>query len=219
MEKIAKETLDKAISYETFRALNAKMVLEGFTSGPNQSPIMLQYTEINDFRMKRLDRTTVLNEEIQSLLSTIQSPLIFLSITEAWCGDGAQILPVIDKIASSSQHIEHNVIFRDEHPEVIDAFLTNGARSIPIVIVLDATTFEVLGHWGPRPETAQAMVMDAKLAAENADSEELKKKIKLDSQSALQSWYARDKTKSIQLEFGAFLAVSCLPLAVGEKLQ
>ncbi|MEZ4949518.1 MAG: thioredoxin family protein [Saprospiraceae bacterium] len=165
MEKIAKETLDKAISYETFRALNAKMVLEGFTSGPNQSPIMLQYTEINDFRMKRLDRTTVLNEEIQSLLSTIQSPLIFLSITEAWCGDGAQILPVIDKIASSSQHIEHNVIFRDEHPEVIDAFLTNGARSIPIVIVLDATTLEVLGHWGPRPETAQAMVMD-KLAAE-----------------------------------------------------
>jgi hypothetical protein len=219
MEKIAKETLDKAISYETFRALNAKMALEGFTSGPNQSPIMVQYTEINEFRMKRLDRTTVLTDEILSILSSIQSPLIFLSITEAWCGDGAQILPVIDKIASGSSLIEHKLIFRDEHPDIIDAFLTNGARSIPIIIVLDANTLEVLGHWGPRPETAQAMVMDAKLAAENVDSEDLKKQIKLDSQSALQSWYARDKTKSIQLEFGAFLAVSCWPLAVGEKHQ
>ena len=55
--------------------------------------------------------------------------------------------------------LELRIVLRDEHPEVMDRYLTNGSRSIPIVIALDEE-FRELGHWGPRPRELQAWVME-----------------------------------------------------------
>jgi hypothetical protein len=84
-----------------------------------------------------------------------------LIITEDWCWDAANTLPVIAKLADATGDIDLKVLERDEYPEVMDQYLTNGARSIPIVIALD-TTFRELCHWGPRPTELQAWAMENK---------------------------------------------------------
>jgi hypothetical protein len=201
MYQIPEEVLAKAISYEAFRTMSQKMAEEGFTSGPDQRPIMIRYTEINDFRMRRLDRTTRLLPEVEVFFRSMDTPITLLSITEAWCGDGAQVLPVIDKIASLNDNISHRLIFRDEHPEVMDHFLTNGARSIPVIVIIDSRTGTSLGQWGPRPKVAQEMILENKAFLATIEDEDAKAKAKNEGQAALQSWYAKDKTRSIQREF------------------
>jgi hypothetical protein len=76
--------------------------------------------------------------------------------------------------------LELRVILRDQHPEVMDLYLTNGSRSIPIVIALDEQ-FRELGHWGPRPRELQAWVMANRLTVPKAEL-----------YPQVRQWYARD---------------------------
>ena len=65
-------------------------------------------------------------------------------ISEGWCGDAAQILPVINKMALVSNKIEFRIVLRDENPALMDAFLTNGGKAIPKVIMIDNESGEVI---------------------------------------------------------------------------
>lgn len=192
MKTIAQNIIDKSQNYTAYREMIDTLFAENKTTGENQSKAMLHYTHLNITRMKRLEKTTKLTEATLTDLKNIEKPLRLLVLTEAWCGDAAQIVPVLDKMATMSENLELKVILRDENLEVMDAFLTNGGRSIPKIIVLDKATNDVLGSWGPRPHEVQTLLMDAKKAT-NPDME----KIKTD----IQRWYAKDKTKSIQSEF------------------
>jgi thioredoxin family protein len=116
-----------------------------------------------------------------------------LVIAEDWCGDGTNTIPYLAKLADLSRVQEVRVLRRDEHPEVMDRYLTDGARAIPIVIVLDRH-FEELGHWGPRPEALQAWV---KVALKTADKARLYPRIR--------RWYATDKGGSTLREVLALM--------------
>lgn len=103
-----------------------------------------------------------------------------LVLAEDWCGDAANTVPIVQKWAEANG-VELRILRRDEHPEVMDRYLTNGSRSIPIVIVLDAE-FREVGHWGPRPAELQAWVMAHKDTMEKgARYKEVRR------------WYARDR--------------------------
>ena len=110
--------------------------------------------------------------------------MTFLVITESWCGDGAHVLPVINKVAESNPNIDLKIVFRDEHPELMDNFLTNGSRSIAKLIILDADTLEVINTFGPRPSVATKLVDNYK-----AEHGSLTPEFKED----LQRWYNKDK--------------------------
>lgn len=122
-------------------------------------------------------------------------------MTEGWCGDAAQIVPVLNHMAATNDHITLRFILRDENLAIADAFLTNGARAIPKVLVLDATTLEVLTTWGPRPAEMQKMVLDAKAASLVTEDKAAQKAISEAAANNLHLWYAKDKTKTIQVEF------------------
>jgi hypothetical protein len=111
-----------------------------------------------------------------------------LVIAEDWCGDASNAVPVIAKLADQVATLELRVIQRDEYLEVMDHYLTNGSRSIPIVIVLDAD-FRELGHWGPRPAELQAWVMENK---ERLPPPERYRQVR--------RWYAIDRGKAILTE-------------------
>ena len=81
-----------------------------------------------------------------------------LVIAEDWCGDASNTVPVVAKLVDAVPGLELRVILRDANPEVMDRYLTNGSRSIPVVIALDEN-YQELGHWGPRPTELQAWVM------------------------------------------------------------
>ena len=187
-------------TYTEFREHMGQLLSEGKTTGPDQSPAMIHYTELNEARMRRLDKRSRVTEESMKALEDIKRPQVWLSLTEAWCGDAAQIVPVLEQLAEAHPLIDHYLILRDEHLDIMDAFLTNGARSIPITVVLDKETNEVLGHWGPRPSELQNKVMEAKAASLAAPTPEERREIREQAKVEAQKWYARDKTRSTQNE-------------------
>ncbi|MEM6965008.1 MAG: thioredoxin family protein [Bacteroidota bacterium] len=198
MKKIPSDIIRNARSYQDYRKHIDELFEQGKTSGTDHSEAMLAYTKLNISRMRRLDKTTRLTEETLNHIKNIKQKTVWLVITEAWCGDAAQIIPVLNKMATQNSNIDLKFIYRDEHPSIMDAFLTNGSRSIPILITVNADTLEVINSWGPRPAEVQGMVMDAK--AEAIAKPEESKKIWNEAKKNSQLWYARDKTKSIQSE-------------------
>lgn len=114
-----------------------------------------------------------------------------LVIAEDWCGDASSTIPMLAKWAAQAPGLELRIIKRDEHPAVMDRYLTNGARAIPIVIVLDETNHE-LGHWGPRPTELQAWVRTNR---DRIPKDELYPQVR--------RWYARDRGVSTLCEVAA----------------
>ena len=198
MKEITRDIIEKAWTYDDYRTEIDDLFAQGKSTGDNHSEAIMNYTKLNIFRMKRLDKTTRLTEDALAQIQKEDRKITWLVITEAWCGDAAQIIPVLNKLAEENKNINLKMILRDENLEVMDQFLTNGTRSIPILIVLDSETLEVLNSWGPRPVEVQKMVMEAKANAANnpADSKEIWDEAKKDAQL----WYTKDKTKSIQSE-------------------
>ena len=191
-----KQYLEKSLTFAEYIKLIDDLLLDGKTTGPNQSEAMFNYGKLNRKRMHRLEKTVVLNESLKQKARAVKRPMIWLVITEGWCGDAAQNLPTIEKIAAESpEKIETRYVLRDENLELMDAYLTNGARSIPKLIALDAETLEVLGTWGPRPAAAMALFIEMRERG-------LEKPLMMEN---LQRWYLADKEKSIQDEFEALL--------------
>ena len=188
MKKSIEEGLQKAISYTSYRKLISDLIASGKSSGPIQSEDLLNYSKLNDRRMTRLDKTIQLSHETLLALKKIDKPITWLVLTEGWCGDAAQTLPVINKIADESDLITLKIIFRDEHEELMSHFLTNGGKSIPKLIVLNSEN-DVLNTWGPRPNIATKMVQDYKNTHGQLDAA---------FKQELQVWYNKNKGVNIQ---------------------
>ena len=156
---------------------------------------MVNFTRLNRQRMQRLDKTVELKESVRAVARGVSRKMIWLIITEAWCGDAAQNIPPIEKIANLSDRIETRYILRDENLELMDQFLTNGARSIPKLIALDGETLEVLGTWGARPHAAQKLYYELK--EKGAEKPAIMEQ--------LQRWYNADRTLLLQNEFAKLL--------------
>ena len=186
--------LRSARPYPVYRQfLTDKLEKEGKTTGPNQSELYLRIAKLNQSRMDRLDRKHRLTDELSTTLAGLQHNYTILVLTEGWCGDAAQIVPVLQWLDKASPRVTLLCALRDENLRLIDQYLTNGGRSIPLVLFLDPATEEVLASWGPRPLVAQAMSMNYKRKpAPKEDYEEHHKE--------LHTWYARDKTASTQYE-------------------
>ncbi|MEP0264240.1 thioredoxin family protein [Dokdonia sp.] len=195
-EQIVQEALPKAISYEDFRQLMDDHAAQETSTGPNQTEALTNYTMLNQRRMKRLDKTTKLQEADIAKIKDFKGDVTWLVITESWCGDAAQTMPVMQKIAQLSEGITLKVVQRDENLELIDTFLYNGGRSIPKLVAIDNTTGNVLTDWGPRPSEATKMVDDYK-----AEHGKLTPEFKQD----LQVWYNKDKGQNTVKDLVKFL--------------
>ena len=161
MKEIIKNSLQRAITYKEYRNLVNKLLVEGKSTGSNQSDSLLNYSMLNDRRMKRLDKTVKLSDETIASVKDLKEPITWLVLTEGWCGDAAQTLPVINKIASESNQIDLKIVLRDENEELMNQFLTDGGKSIPKLIALDKNK-EVVNSWGPRPSVPSKMVQKYK---------------------------------------------------------
>jgi hypothetical protein len=196
ISKIQASLLKNSFTFESYKELVQALVVAGKTSGPDQREDLIHYTELNAKRMKRIEKTTILKEELKNLISNIQEPMTWVLISEAWCGDAAQIVPVLCKIAAESELIDLQIILRDEHLDIMDQYLTNGGRSIPKLICLDQENREIF-VWGPRPAAIQQVVNDTK-AEGITDHAVLVERI--------QYAYNEDQTHSIQQEISDILA-------------
>ncbi|MGI9594223.1 MAG: thioredoxin family protein [Patiriisocius sp.] len=180
--------LSAGYTYKEYRELVSEHVIFKTTSGPNQTDALINYTKLNHARMKRLDKTTIIPQAHQTLFSNYQKKLTWLVLSESWCGDAAQSLPVLNKIALLMPQLTFKIVFRDQHKLLMEYFKTNNAMAIPKLIIIDHTSKEVVGQWGPRPSIASKTVASYK-AAHGTLSKEFKKE--------LQVWYTQDKGRDI----------------------
>ena len=190
MQEIINESLTRSFSYNEYREVITKS-LEGKKAEGTPAEDMVHYTLLNETRMNRLEKTIRLTDEVKSALNNLKRPLTWLVLSEGWCGDAAQILPILYKMAEASVNIEMRVVFRDENEPLMDLFLTNGSKSIPKLLVLDPETNRVIADWGPRPKGASDLIKRYKAEFGSINEE---------AKNQLQLWYLHDKGESTQRE-------------------
>tara|TARA_B110000971_G_C19981448_1_gene487553 strand:+ start:50 stop:655 length:606 start_codon:yes stop_codon:yes gene_type:complete len=190
--------IETALDYPSYMNLMQELVHKEMSTGIEQSDALANYTLLNNKRMQRLNKILSVSAEIQTSIKNDPRDIRFLVLSESWCGDAAQSLPMVSKIAACHPNWSVSLISRDEHPAIMDACLTNGRRSIPKVLILDKNTSEVLVDWGPRPAVATKMA---------ADYKEIHGSLDADFKQSLQLWYNKDKGQSTLEDFIALLGV------------
>ena len=178
-------------NYKEFTDLVTELVADGKTTGPNQTDDKINFTKLNAQRMRRVVKTNKLDDNIIANLKNLPEQTWWV-ITEAWCGDSAQTLPVIAKMAEASEgKVDLRIVLRDENPEVIDSYLTNGGRSIPRLIVRDNN--KDVFTWGPRPQLAQDLLLAWKANPNGRTHDEFEQE--------LHTWYAKNRGVATVAEF------------------
>lgn len=189
---INRDLIHHSMTYREYRDLIDRLLAENKTTGHNHSEAYLDYTRMNVQRMNRLDKTAKVSPLLKEMVEAIQEDQIWLVITEAWCGDAAQNIPYLVKLAEHNPRIQVKFILRDEHPDVMDEYLTQGARSIPKLIGMTADLGCELFTWGPRPARAHELVLEYKRDSKGMSYKEFSETLHL--------WYARNKNQELEAE-------------------
>jgi hypothetical protein len=189
---------DDALSYSVYRKTVKLLLDRNTTTGNDVTQERVDYSKLNEYRMDRMDKNTVLIPELAEEIRNLQVPQIWLVLTEAWCGDSAQNIPVLAKVADASDgNVKLLLASRDANPELMDHFMTEGGRSIPKLIRSEAATGKLLGTWGPRPVPGQELMHQWKNSGGTVTKDEFHKQLHL--------WYARDRGATLQAELLAML--------------
>ena len=195
MKNIIVKAQDHSFSYNEYREYVSKLISEGKSTGHTQTEDLLHYSELNETRLKRLDKTIKVIPEIEQELINLSKKYTWLVISEGWCGDAAQLLPIMNKMAEVSENIDFQIVLRDDNDELMSQFLTNGGKAIPKLIILDENN-NLIADWGPRPEPARKLIADYKAANGLVDEP-----VKIE----LQKWYLQDKGITTQNEIMALM--------------
>jgi len=144
-----------------------------------------EYYKLGLQRMHRMLKTFKPDQEQTQLLNSKNFKGRILIISEPWCGDASAVLPVVTRFFS---HAEIRITYRDQEPSLINSFLTNGSKSIPVVIFIDES-YKVVAHWGPRPKFGYHLFMKHKSDPEKYTEEQF--------HNDLQIYYAKNNGKDI----------------------
>jgi hypothetical protein len=149
----------------------------------------VQLKELWDNAVKRLE----VPDEFGHTVAALPGQWHLLSLTEDWCLDAISSLTPIAKLTDQLTNLDLRVLSRDANLDIMDSHLTNGGRSIPIIILYDDTWTE-RAWWGPRPAELQTWVMTVGKTVESAEK-----------YRHIRGWYARDKGQTVLREVTAML--------------
>ena len=187
------ESATQLFSYSDYLTMVNTLANQDMVTGDIQSEDKLDTTKVNLHRIARLDKKAQLTPALTEALKSVSSKWTWYVITEGWCGDASQNLSYIAKMAEVNPNITLKLLLRDDNPEIMNAYLTNGGKAIPKLICIHDETGEEVGTWGPRPQHIQFQV--------NALKAEGPEVFKAKFGQMLHVWYGKDKGKSMQEEF------------------
>jgi hypothetical protein len=147
-------------------------------------PTFVEHARENAVLWRETYRLARVSPEAVARLAALPGTWHFLVLVEDWCGDAVNTVPLVARLTELAGNADLRVLARDEHPDLMNAHLKNGSRSIPVVIVLDEDFVE-RGWWGPRPSPLQRWVMDEGMA--------LEKDVRY---RGIRTWYARDRGRT-----------------------
>lgn len=178
------------MTFQDYQELFEDILVGNISSAPYDDMHFVEYTKLNQSRQNRWLKKGTIDEKLKNVIATINTKQHWILITEPWCGDASHSVPFIAMLANLNQNIKLEIELRDSENSEIDNYLTNGSKSIPILIVRDADGKDIF-RWGPRPAKCQKVFDDLK--SKEIAFEELKK--------GLQEWYNHDRGMSLQQEF------------------
>jgi hypothetical protein len=184
--------IKRQFSFETYMAFVHELVESSSCSGEITAD-HIQSTKVNEQRMMRIWKQVIIDDKLSKLIRSVDQDWEWVVLTESWCADGAQNLPIVAKMAALSDKIKLKIILRDENPVLMEQYLTNGARAIPKLICKNIATGEVNGVWGPRPAEIQETIVALKAAGKFTSHYELLREV--------QFLYAKDSGQAIQRDF------------------
>jgi Thioredoxin len=190
---ISNDIWKAAYTWNAYYQLLENLLAEGKTTGPLQTEERLQHARLNLSRMKRIYTQFEPDRETMNILHKKPDTIRMLFIVEGWCGDAAQIVPALQKMMEE-RGWESRYILRDEYPEIMDMFLTNGSKSIPAVVAIDESGKVLQNHWGPRPALLLDLVNNWKQEMSKDDWHKL-----------MHTWYAKDKSLTLQSDFAEWV--------------
>lgn len=189
------ETANRHFSFPEFLALAAEQVRE-YEAHPESvsQPEYAFYTKLNLQRMKRITKVFEPDAVLVALLRSMPKQDWWV-ITEPWCGDSAQNLPLIAALAEAAG-ISLRIVLRDENEQIMNNYLTKGGKSIPILVAFDAQG-KTLFRWGPRPQAAQKLFLDWKESPRGRDFEAF--------ELEMHQWYTQNRGQDTQAELKEIL--------------
>jgi len=189
--KYAKGTYLKSgiMNYQRYLALFDEIMKSDNPEPPYTNPKYVMYVKLNHSRMTRWWKILELNEVLVDELKKINRFQQWIILAEPWCGDAAPTVPFLVRLAAQNPLIHYDLQLRDEEPFLINAYLTNGAKSIPKLIVRDEQGNDLF-TWGPRPRHAQQLVNELRAAHTEYETLSIQ----------LQNWYNKDKGVELQEE-------------------
>ena len=190
MPEINSSIINSVLTYNEFMDEFAKQInVSDINTLNDYDKSFYDYRKLNYQRSIRLEKTFIPTDETKQIFSKINQPLKWIVITETWCGDSAQNLPVIAKLVQLNDNNDLKIVLRDSNLEFMDLHLTNGSRAIPKLIVYDENDNELF-QWGPRPVEAQNLFSRLKNAGMP----------KPDINKELHLWYGRNRSKEVEKE-------------------
>lgn len=190
MPELNTSIINSVLTYNEFvNEFNRQISVSDINTLNDYDKSFYDYRKLNFQRSSRLEKTFIPTDETKQLFSEINQQQKWIVITESWCGDSAQNLPVIAKLAQLSGLIDLKIVLRDSNLEFMDLHLTNGGRAIPKLIVFDENDNELF-QWGPRPVEAQNLFTRFKNDG----------MAKPDINKELHLWYGRNRGKEVERE-------------------
>ncbi len=197
LKKTIEDALENAMSYTEYKTLMNDLLAENKSTAAIQEESLVEYSKLNQRRMKRWEKTLKITEEAEAFFKNYDQKMVWLVVSEGWCGDAAHGLPVLNALAELNPYIELKIVLRDSEDDLINQFLTNGAKSIPKLIMLKEENLEVIETWGPRPSTAAKLTADYKQEFGQLDAS---------FKEDLQRWYNQDKGQTTIEDLQALLS-------------
>lgn len=191
-ESIDLQRVLNGLSYDEFMKVSAEKIENTVQEDLDETgKKRLGFSKLNLHRIRRIEKTYNVSPQICEQITKISEPQVWMVLTEDWCGDSAQNLPYIAKIAYCNEYITLRILPRDKNLDIMDQYLTDGkSRSIPKLVAFNIDGNELF-QWGPRPLEAQKLVQDLK--SEGLSKDEYNEKLHL--------WYGRNRGKNIENEF------------------
>lgn len=171
---------DKAVAFEEYMHISEVRA----TDNPDKNDYYQNYYDLGLQRMQRTLKTYKNDIEQQKQLESKNFNGKILIISEPWCGDASATVPAISKFFEGKNEVR--VFLRDSDPTLIEQFLTDGAQSIPKVLIL-SEDFGVTATWGPRPQYGLELLKKFKENPEAYPKEEF--------YNDLQVYYAKNRGK------------------------
>lgn len=187
---------NQVMTIQEYKTLFEDIINKKHTKPPYDNPLYVKYVNLNKSRSNRWVKRGDISEELKNLVTSIDTVQNWLLITEPWCGDAANSVPIIEKIAALNPNINLTIQLRDSNSQ-IDDYLTNGGKAIPKLIVRDNFTNDLFS-WGARPKGAQHLFIQQKELDLPQDEKYMN----------LLRWYINDNAASIQKELVELLTTN-----------